>query len=122
MQLSDVLAAALALTPDERLRLVDAIAIIDDWQIDIVDGSNSKANWEAVDKLVRPIANKLEPHNNRKAYTGEELVALHELASRMDTDLSFGDKQQREAIAEAAKRLGRTYKAIAEKIRTIRAE
>ena len=122
MKLSDVLAAAMALTPEERLRLVDAIALVDDWRVDIVDGSNRKTNWEAVDKLVRPIAKGLEPANNRRAYTTEELVALHELASRMDTDLSFGDKQQREAIAEAAKRFGRTYKAIAEKIRTIRAE
>ena len=122
MKLPDVLSAAMALTADERLRLVDAIALVDDWQIDIVDGLSRKTNWDAVDKLVRPIAKGLEPHNNRKAYTGEELVALHEIASRMDTDLSFGDKQQREAIAEAAKRFGRTYKAIAEKIRTIRAE
>jgi hypothetical protein len=37
MKLSDVLAAAMALTPEDRLKLVDAIAIIDDWRIDIVD-------------------------------------------------------------------------------------
>lgn len=119
MKLPDVLSAAMALTADERLRLVDAIAIIDDWHVDIVDKPKTMAEAIAEDRL---IATGSEPANNRKAYTGEELVALHEIASRMDTDLSFGDKQQREAIAEAAKRLGRTYKAIAEKIRTIRAE
>ena len=27
----------MALTPEDRLKLVDAIAIIDDWRIDIVD-------------------------------------------------------------------------------------
>ena len=109
MKLPDVLSAAMALTLDERLRLVDAIAIVDDWQIDIVDKPQA-------DTELRPKS------RNRKSYTGEELVALHEIASRMDTDLSFGEKQQREAITEAAKRFGRTYKAIAEKIRTIRAE
>ena len=119
MKLSDVLAAAMALTPDERLRLVDAIALVDDWQIDIVDKPKTMAEAIAEDRL---IATGSEPASNRKAYTGEELVALHELALRMDSDLSFGEKQQREAIAETAKRLGRTYKAIAEKIRTIRAE
>ena len=122
MELSDVLAAAMALTADERLRLVDAIAIIDDWQVDIADKPQAEAKVSQ-DLLRGVVGVWTQPKSrNRKAYTGEELVALHEIASRMDTDLSFGDKQQREAITEAAKRLGRTYKAIAEKIRTIRAE
>ena len=121
MKLSDVLSAAMALTPDERLRLVDAIALVDDWQIDIVD--KPQAEEKVSQDLLRGVVGVWpQPKSrNRKEYTGEELVALHEIASRMDTDLSFGEKQQREAIAEAAKRLGRTYKAIAEKIRTIRA-
>jgi hypothetical protein len=37
MKLSDVLAAAMALTPEDRLKLVDAIAIVDEWHLDIVD-------------------------------------------------------------------------------------
>lgn len=37
MKLSDVLCAAMVLSPEDRLRLVDAIAIVDDWRIDIVD-------------------------------------------------------------------------------------
>ena len=122
LKLLDVLAAALALTPDERLRLVDAIALVDDWHVDIVD--KPKTEDKVSQDLLRGIVGVwAQPKSrNRKSYTGEELVALHELASRMDTDLSFGEKQQREAITEAAKRFGRTYKAIAEKIRTIRAE
>ena len=119
MKLSDVLAGAMALSAKDRLKLVDAIAIIDDWHVDIVDKPKTMA--EAIAKA-NLNAKGIKPANNRKSYTGEELVALHELASRMDTDLSFGEKQQREAITEAAKRFGRTYKAIAEKIRTIRAE
>jgi hypothetical protein len=117
MKLSDVLAAAMALTPEDRLKLVDAIAVVDDWRIDIVDKPKTMA--EAI-AAVKPKAT--EPANNRKAYTGKEVTELYEIASRMDTDSSFGEKQQRKAITEAAKRLGRTEKAIAEKIRTIRAE
>ena len=116
MKLSDVLAAAMALTPEDRLKLVDAIAIIDDWRIDIVDKLEAVA-----EKMTEAKPKGLEPANNRKEYTGREVTELYEIASRMDTDSSFGEKQQREAITEAAKRLGRTYKAIAEKIRTIRA-
>ena len=37
IQLSDVLCAAMALTPEDRLKLVDAIAIVDEWHLDIVD-------------------------------------------------------------------------------------
>lgn len=122
MKLSDVLCAAMVLTPEDRLKLVDAIAIIDDWRIDIVDKPNSETDWDAIDKLVRPIAQGLEPANNRKPYTLEDLLPLHEITSRMDTDSSFGSEQQRQAIKQAAKQLGRTEKAIAEKIRTIRAE
>ena len=43
-KLSDVLCAAMALTPEDRLKLVDAIAIIDDWQIDIVDNPKTMAD------------------------------------------------------------------------------
>jgi hypothetical protein len=122
IQLSDVLAAAMALTPYERARLVDAIILVDDWQVDIADKPQAEAKVSQ-DLLRGVVGVWAQPESrNRKAYTTEELIKLHELAGRMDTDLSFGEKQQREAIAEAAKRLGRTYKAIAEKIRTIRAE
>jgi hypothetical protein len=122
MKLSEVLAAALALTPNERLRLVDAIALVDDWHVDIVD--KPEAEEKVSQDLLRGVVGVWEQpkSRNRKAYTTEELIKLHELASRMDTDLFFCEKQQREAITEAAKRFGRTYKAIAEKIRTIRAE
>ena len=121
MKLSDVLSAAMALTPEDRLKLVDAIAIVDDWRIDIVDKSEVSDNWDAIDKLVRPIKKGLEPANNRKPYTLEDLLPLHEITSRMDTDSSFGHEQQRQAIKQAAKQLGRTEKAIAKKIRTMRA-
>jgi hypothetical protein len=116
MKLSDVLAAAMALTPEDRLKLVDAIAIVDEWHLDIVDKLEAVA-----EKMTEAKPKAIEPANNRKEYTGREVTELYEIASRMDTDSSFGEKQQREAITEAAKRLGRTYKAIAEKIRTIRA-
>ena len=43
MKLSDVLCAAMALTPEDRLKLVDAIAIVDDWRIDIVDKPKTMA-------------------------------------------------------------------------------
>ena len=116
MKLSDVLCAAMALTPEDRLKLVDAIAVVDDWHVDIVDKPKTFAEAIAEAK-----PKGLEPANNRKEYTGKEVTELYEIASRMNTDSSFGEKQQREAITEAAKRLGRSYKAIAEKIRTIRA-
>jgi hypothetical protein len=43
VKLSDVLAAAMALTPEDRLKLVDAIAIVDEWHLDIVDKLESVA-------------------------------------------------------------------------------
>ena len=43
IQLSDVLCAAMALTPEDRLKLVDAIAIVDEWRIDIVDKPEAMA-------------------------------------------------------------------------------
>ena len=43
IQLSDVLCAAMALTPEDRLKLVDAIAIVDEWRIDIVDKPKTMA-------------------------------------------------------------------------------
>ena len=33
----------MALTPEDRLRLVDAIAVVDDWRIDIVDKPKTMA-------------------------------------------------------------------------------
>ncbi len=116
IQLSDVLCAAMALSPEDRLRLVDAIAVVDDWRIDIVDKPEAVA--EAIAEA-KPKAT--EPANNRKAYSVEDLLPLHEITNRMGTDSSFGYEQQRQAIKQAAKQLGRTEKAIAEKIRTIRA-
>ena len=47
VKLSDVLAAAMALTPEDRLRLVDAIAVVDDWRIDIVDKPETVAEAKA---------------------------------------------------------------------------
>ena len=43
MKLSDVLCAAMALSPEDRLKLVDAIAIVDEWHLDIVDKSEAMA-------------------------------------------------------------------------------
>jgi hypothetical protein len=117
MKLSDVLAAAMALTPEDRLKLVDAIAVVDDWRIDIVDKPETVADAIAEAKL-----KSLEPTNNRKAYSVDDLSPLYDISFRMDTDSSFGSEQQRQAIKQAAKQLGRTEKAIAEKIRTISAE
>ena len=117
MKLSDVLAATFALSRQERHVLFQTIAVAENWGI-AVEGE--WINAKKAEAAQEPTA--LEPANNRKAYTTEELVALHEIASRMDAYLPFGKKQRREAITEAAKRFGRTYKAIAEKIRTIRAE
>lgn len=117
MQLPDVLCAAMALTADERLRLVDAIALVDDWQVDIVDRLTSEGNLESIDKLVRPIATGTEPANNRKAYSVDDLALLKEIAA-----IKPGSMEERPQMRRAAKKLGRTYKAIAEKIRTIRAE
>ncbi len=116
MKLSDVLCAVMVLSPDDRLRLVDAIAIVDDWRIDIVDKSEAMAEARA-----EANPKSLEPANSRKAYTFEDLLPLHEITNRMNTDSSFGNEQQRQAIKQAAKQLGRTEKAIAEKIRTIMA-
>jgi len=103
MTFDQILSAVYAMPRAERDRLYHAIVFIDGW-----------CKADECDSVPKRHA------NNRKAYTGEELVALHEIASRIDTDCSFGEKQQREAIQQAAKRLGRTEKAIAEKIRTIR--
>ena len=116
MKLSDVLCAAMALTPEDRLKLVDAIAIVDEWHLDIVDKLEAVA-----DAIAEAKPKELNPANNRKEYTGKEVTELYEIASRMNTDSSFGSEQQRQAIKQAAKQLGRTEKAIAEKIRTIRA-
>ena len=47
VKLSDVLCAAMVLTPEDRLKLVDAIAIVDDWRIDIVDKPEAVAEARA---------------------------------------------------------------------------
>ena len=44
MKLSDVLCAAMVLSPEDRLRLVDAIAVVDDWHVDIVDKPKTMAD------------------------------------------------------------------------------
>ena len=37
----------MALSPEDRLKLVDAIAVVDDWRIDIVDGPEAVAEARA---------------------------------------------------------------------------
>lgn len=111
MTLDNVISAAFTLSRQDRQKLFETIAVADGLAITVESG------WVG-DITAKSNAERLA--NNRKAYTGEDLVALHEISSRMDTDCSFGEKQQREAIQLLAKRLGRTEKAIAEKIRTMR--
>ena len=117
MKLSDVLSAAMALTADERLRLVDAIAIIDDWQIDIVD--KPQAEEKVSQDLLRGVVGVWpQPKSrNRQAYSVDDLALLQEIAA-----IEPGSMEERPQMRRAAKKLGRTYKAIAEKIRTIRAK
>jgi hypothetical protein len=99
MKLSDVLSAALTLTPNERLRLVDAIALVDDWQIDIVDKPQAE---------VEP-----QPKSRRggKYYKGESLEILRRAFFRYSNQLAT-EKEKRQIINETAKQLGRTYSGI----------
>jgi len=106
MKLSDVLCAAMALTPEDRLKLVDAIAVVDDWHVDIVDKPEAVTEPKA--------AAKNKNHNER--YTSEELAELQEIASRTYFDSSFGSKDRTKAIQRVAKKYGRTADAIRTKV------
>ena len=109
IQLSDVLAAAMALTPEDRLRLVDAIAVADDWRIDIVDKPQTMAEAIAEAK-----PKSLEPANNRKGgkyYKGESLEILRQGYFRYSNQLAT-PKEKQAIISETARQLGRTYSGI----------
>ena len=88
------------------MRLVDAIAVVDDWRIDIVDKPEAVAEAKA--------AVKKKMHNER--YTAEELAELQEIASRTYFDSSFSSADRKKAIQFVAKKYGRTEDAIRTKV------
>lgn len=101
----------MALTPDERLRLVDAIALVDDWHVDIVD--KPKTTGQAIAKA-RPIAKGLDPANKWKGfkhYKGESLEILRRAYFRYSNQLATGE-ERRQIVAETAEQLGRSYSGI----------
>ena len=111
MKLPDVLAAAMALSAEDRLKLVDAIAIIDDWHVEIVDKPKTMA--EAIAEA-RPIATGIGPANKWKGfkhYKGESLEILRRAYSRYSNQLATGEERRR-IVAETAEQLGRSYSGI----------
>ena len=112
MKLSDVLSAAMALTADERLRLVDAIAIIDDWQVDISDKPQAEA--KVSQDLLRGVVGVWTQPKSRKGgkyYKGESLEILRRAYFRYSNQLAT-EKEKRQIINETAAQLGRTYSGI----------
>lgn len=121
IKLSDVLAAAMALTPEDRLKLVDAIAIIDDWQIDIVDKPEAVA--EASQDLLRGVVGvwpQPKKKNHGKPYTTEELSTLQQIIIRADTDMSYTKKERLKDMRRASREFGRDFEAIRNKIQKLR--
>ena len=121
MKLSDVLAAAMALTADERLRLVDAIALVDDWHVDIVN--KPQAETKVSQDLLRGVVGvwpQPKKKNHGKPYSAEELNTLQQIIIRADTDMSYTKKDRLKDMRKASREFGRDFEAIRNKMQRLR--